>query len=320
MVKNTKNLLTSLVGGSLRIIREEGVSELIDTVKRLFSWHPLEGELWYLINDHLRSSPKVIKEVEGSKMLLNLSDRGIHKDLFLHGIREPECTRIFKQELAEGMKVMDIGANIGYYTLIEAQIIGTSGKIYAIEPDPENFKLLKSNVEMNSYADRVQLYNMAVGDEAGGTFLEISDYSNARKIARSLNWTRHKYVKTEMTTVDEFLRDKDVDFIRMDVEAFEYYIIKGMARTLNKDKPLKLFIEVHPKAIRRFYGESVDAMLENLSLANFKLKYLVKKVLGPLFALDKAIKYEQPLKNLLQDKNMKESFSKDSIYHMFLER
>ena len=76
-------------------------------------------------------------------MYLNLNDFGLSKYLFLNGIREPECTKIMKQELKSGMTIAEIGANIGYYALMEATIIGDSGKIYAIEGNPSFTRCVK---------------------------------------------------------------------------------------------------------------------------------------------------------------------------------
>ena len=159
----------NLISTSIEIIRGEGISEFYYRAMRYILgflpryWkrlikpqHSIKDELWYWINYYRCSSKEVIKKIQGSKMLLDLRDKGIHKDLFLYGCREPECTKIVQKELCEGMKVVDIGANIGYYALMEAQIVGDSGKIYAIEPEPRNFRMLERNIEMNSYTKRVE--------------------------------------------------------------------------------------------------------------------------------------------------------------------
>lgn len=326
-MRGLKYLLNRLV----EIIRTKGIKEFIGRVHIYLLCHPIIDELrWYLINHLWYSSPSIIlREVQGSKMLLDLSDRGICKDFFLYGIRERECTRIFKKELEDGIKVMDIGANIGYYTLIVASIVGDSGKVYAVEPEPKNFEILKKNIELNSYKN-VELYNMAIGDENGDGLLVESGYSNLHRVAKTSDYQKMSTERIRIVTVDEFLGNRLIDFIKMDVEGFEYYIIKGMTKTLNKNMPLKLFIEVHPENIRNYYGESVETMLEILSSANFKLKYLVTKEIRPSLVLpylkgngypsEKSIKYEKTLKDLLKDKNMKKIFIESTVYTLFLEK
>lgn len=69
--------------------------------------------------------------------------------LLTHEIHEPLMTEIIKRETKEGDVVLDIGAHIGYYTLMFARLVGKEGKVFAFEPDPDNFTLLKKNIEIN---------------------------------------------------------------------------------------------------------------------------------------------------------------------------
>ena len=82
-------------------------------------------------------------------MFLNPIDRGISRTLILFGVRELDHKKILELVLKKNMKVFDLGANIGYYVLMESSIVGKNGKIIAIEPVPENMKLLKKNLELN---------------------------------------------------------------------------------------------------------------------------------------------------------------------------
>ena len=83
--------------------------------------------------------------VNGYKMSLLPNDDGISTELALFNIHEPLNTQLIAKNLNKGMICFDIGANIGYYTLLESKIIGDSGKIIAIEPSPLNFQQLKKN-------------------------------------------------------------------------------------------------------------------------------------------------------------------------------
>jgi len=323
--------LTYLLNRSLEIIRTEGIKEFINRSHKYLLRHPIVDAIyWYLIvNLFYPSSLIVLRKIQGSKMLLDLSDKGICKDLFLYGIRERECTKIFKKELTERTKLMDIGANIGYYTLITASIIGYLGKVYAIEPEKRNFEILKKNVKLNFYRN-VELYNLAIGDKNEERFLAKSGCSNLHRVAKMSDYKKMNKKRIGVVTADEFLRNKTVNFIKMDVEGFEYYIIKGMSKTLSKNTKLKMFIEVHPENIRNYYGENIETMLEYLASGNFKLKYLITKKIQPSFFLpyikgngfpsEKAIKYEKFLKDLLKEPDMKKFFTQQIVYTLFLER
>ena len=265
-------------------------------------------------------------------MVLDLRDRGIHKELFLFGTREPESVRIFMNELSPGMTVLDIGANIGYYVLIEAQILENEGTIYAVEPEPQNFENMKKNIEINSYDTYIKLYNLAISDKIGKAELEIANESNLHRLI-PVEKLDGKYVIVDTITLDEFLMDKKVDYIRMDVEGGEILIINGMNNILNSSLPLKLFIEIHPRFIKE-YGSDVEEMLEILSRAGFSLKYLVMdKPKVPLIPyikgrgrLEKSITFNKALKDCLKDEEIRSFLipTKGDIlyegYHVFLER
>lgn len=324
---------------SREIIRNKGIKAYISYIRSSLYWTPFIDELWYMINYYLRPSRKAIKKVQGSKMLLDLSDKGINRDLFLYGCREPECTQIFKSELSEGMKVVDIGANIGYYVLMEAQIIGDTGIIYAIEPAPRNFEALTENIQMNPYASRVKLYNMAISNKSGKILFTIADSANHHRLfvpgsPASRPEEHQNVIEVDTATLDEVLGGKDIDVIRMDTEGAEWVILKGMKKILGNDKPMKLFIEVHPKLIRE-YGGDVEAWLEVLAIAGFKVKYLVmyeplSHFLIPYIkgrcALEKTVEYNASLHDLLVDEEARQFLVSrsghlyEAGYKLFLDR
>ena len=84
---------------------------------------------------------------------------------------------MIKQEVKEGNNVIDIGANIGYFTLLFAKLVGPNGKVFAFEPDPTNFSILKKNIEENNY-DNVILSQKAISDKTETTKLFLCKFSN----------------------------------------------------------------------------------------------------------------------------------------------
>jgi FkbM family methyltransferase len=315
------------------IISNEGIKAYISHIKRCLYLKPLIDESWFTANYYLRPCREAIKTVQGSKMVLDLKDKGINRDLFLYAYREPECTKIFKNELSEGMRVADIGANIGYYVLMEAQIVGDKGKIFAIEPEPSNFEMLKRNVKMNPHAACVELYNMAISDKIGKTLFTIAGTANAHKLSIPGSKGNNE-IEVATTTLDDLLGREEVNVIRMDVEGGEWLILKGMRDILNSKKPLKIFMEVHPK-LMKLYGGTVESMLEILSKAWFRVKYVVVweekshylipyiKGRGPL---ERKIEFNMPLADLLVNNQSRQLLICDSGqtyeagYKLFLER
>ncbi|MCW4045063.1 MAG: FkbM family methyltransferase [Candidatus Bathyarchaeota archaeon] len=193
-----------------------------------------------------RMNGYVLKKLNNSgvRMILNAADEGISQELMLKGSHEPLSTKILMENLREGMHVVEVGANLGYFALQEAKAIGPEGVVYAIEPVPENYFLLKHNVALNNL-DNVQVFNLAVSGENGFLDLFLGRASNwASAIKTDLNISRKITVPAQ--SLDTFLEDKGrVDLVRMDVEGYETRIVEGMTETL-KQKDLMLFMEIHP--------------------------------------------------------------------------
>lgn len=231
----------------------------------------------------------IIKNVQGSKMLLNTRDRGISYDLIIDGIREPNSTRFVNNLLKKGETVIDLGANIGYYVLMESKIIG-NGKVYAIEPEIKNFNILKKNVKLNNRYN-VEFMNAAVGDKNGFDYMNISSYSNMHTLYKNEDSKDYKYNriigkrKVRVITLDWFCKKHKItpNFVRMDVQGYEHHIIKGMKNLLKQKKPLRIFMELHPQMMTQEHTLSMLNMLKNngfgiikmfrdYNLANLKFK------------------------------------------------
>jgi FkbM family methyltransferase len=270
------NLIIILFKRSLQIIKKEGFKGYIKAIKEYYkSYPPLRKNLYYWLYSKLHRNKLIVKDVQGSKMHLNLDDFGLSKQLFLNGIREPECTRIMKELLRKDMIIAEIGANIGYYALMEASIIGDKGKIYAIEPFPPNYELLKKNIELNSYDNIVDLHNIAISNKPGKTKLFVNDKHNLCNMFESDNC--EGFVEVETKTLDDFLSGKKMpDMIRMDIEGYEYYVVDGMKKTLEKCKDCKIFIELHPHQIKE-KGLDFKKPIEVFFKYGFKPKYVVKE-------------------------------------------
>jgi len=318
----------SLLNKSLKIIRNDGLREYIQAVRLYLSLHPIIDEIWWHTNRLVRSQSKVIRNVQGYKMLLDVSKKGIHRHLFLHGNHEPECTRIFREMLPKGARVVDIGANIGYYALIEAQV---AQKVYAIEPEPQNLELLRESIKLNSCGSRIEIHELAISNTIGKTWLHISDYPNEHRLRTSSDVQQARDIEVGSTTLDEFVRDKEFDVIRMDLEGGEWFVIKGMTKILSENKPLLLFIEIHPTLIKDYGGDAM-VLLQTLLDSGFKIRYVAAVRPAPLFSIrpyikaralpqEQIIKFHLPLSNSKLDKKACQMILEEKTgLRLFLER
>lgn len=184
----------------------------------------------------------ILRNIQGSRMFLDINDKGLSYDLLRNGIREPYITKVVQQELHTDDVCLDIGANIGYYVLQEARL---ARKVYAIEPVKESVELLSKNVAVNNYKN-VEIFQLACGQENFKGFINVSEKRNWSSMYASNGRDFVRRDSIDIVMVDEFLKGKEIPtFIRMDVEGYEYEIIKGMKGLLESNKPLKIFIEFH---------------------------------------------------------------------------
>lgn len=199
---------------------------------------------------------EAIMEIEGSKMYSSIkgmpvSFNRMFQAYMVKGGWEAETTRLFKQLAKEGDTIVDIGANLGYYTLLASKIVGDSGKVYAFEPDPTNYKVLSSNIELNG-CKNIITEQKAVSDANGKVTLYLDSKDvGAHTIYK--NGKTKKSVTVDSVTLDEYFKGKEypINIIKMDIEGAEMAAIRGMEKIIELNDDLKIFTEFHLPWIRR---------------------------------------------------------------------
>lgn len=150
---------------------------------------------------------------------------------------EPNVTAIFLDRLRPGMHVLDIGANIGWYTMLSASLVGSSGSVTAIEPNPDSAKLLEASRRANSF-DNVVVLQVAAGRELGLLVLHGS-YGDAM----TLMAPDDAAALTNATTVPSFKvddlipPDKKIDLVKIDVQGAEYNALLGASELIRRHHP-----------------------------------------------------------------------------------
>lgn len=249
-----------LIRSAFELARSDGLRILAEQTIRYLTLHGKPhrvGNYWW--NKLLGKTEQIVR-IEGSLMKLNLKDRGIHADLFISRMREPQATAYLQQIMRPDWAVIEIGANIGYYALMEARKVKT---VYAIEPDITNCKNITQNIQLNSY-DNIKLFNMAIGDRKGLVDFHLADNCNLSRIATKGTGVS---IQVPITTLDDFVDNfvdsAQVDFLRMDVEGYEIAILRGADKVLRTYRP-QMFIEVHRNLLRD-YGSSQLELMELLA-------------------------------------------------------
>lgn len=251
----------------LTTLREEGVVGIIQLVKKKF-------RQYFLLNRSLIGSKQyvLVPNVNGFTMLVSASDQGIGRELRKYHIHEPILTRLLPSLIQKGSTILDIGANIGYYTLLFSRWVGHEGLVVAVEPEPNNFSLLTLNLHLNG-VHNVCLRQVAIGDHHGIATLYISDYSNWCSL-RAQNRGKAQGIEVPLTTIDSIREElsRPISLIRMDIEGYEVHAIEGGIQTLQKDKPY-LIVEVHPIQIGN--SNEVRSFLNRLASLGYEVHFLI---------------------------------------------
>jgi FkbM family methyltransferase len=166
---------------------------------------------------------------------------------------EAENFGFLKQQVKPGDTVLDIGAHIGFFANITAQMVGPNGKVYAFEPTPSTHGMLQKMCADNNNAAIVTPVNKAVGKEDGTITFYISNdqIDNTNSMLGYRDAANHRPIDIALTSVDNFVRQQGlarVDFIKIDVEGAEYDTIRGAAETLQRFRPACI-LAIHPKLI-----------------------------------------------------------------------
>lgn len=187
--------------------------------------------------------------------------------------------QIIRRHVSAGDVVLDIGANIGFYTTRLSRLVGAAGRVHSFEPDATNFRHLSSAACM---LPNVSLNNKAVGRESGQLKLYLSDSLNVDH--RTYEPEMYDSVLTvDVTSIDDYLLGQDghVDFIKMDIQGHEMEAVAGMSKMLEKNPKITMLSEFWPYGLRQS-GGSAGAYFVLLQRHGFTLTLLSSGKSQPL--------------------------------------
>ncbi|WP_316804870.1 FkbM family methyltransferase [Pedobacter nototheniae] len=220
---------------------------MLNTICRfILNRKPFKGQLrlfFWLYNSKLLKPVQTISRPLKKQFRLKLNTQHyIDACIYFTGDYEPYLKTHYKKYVSEGMTVLDIGANIGFHTLYFATLTGTKGKVIAFEPIEDNFNILKENIELNNLS-QVQPVQIALGNN--NEILNIHLSKNLKNPgAHNLFEEGEKNTKIDCKKGDDYLNEyvpEIIAFIKIDVEGYEYPVLQGLEKTIQKDKPVIIF-------------------------------------------------------------------------------
>ncbi|MFT3679142.1 MAG: FkbM family methyltransferase [Ferruginibacter sp.] len=183
--------------------------------------------------------PQVIELAHAGKMELHTKDY-IDRWLYTSADFEPHIVKLFLQILEPGNNVLDIGANIGYFSLIASKRVGANGNVYSFEPSPATMERLKRNIQLNERTN-VQLFQKAVSDTEGMVSFQMpaDDIKNSGRASFRQLEENSTVTSVETIRLDSKMDEiKPVALVKMDIEGAEAMALKGMTGLIKRDQPV----------------------------------------------------------------------------------
>lgn len=230
-----------------------------------------------------------VVEVDG--FLLGVPSREWRSSTYYHyrGPMEPGVYALFKSRVRPGMFVVDIGANIGLYTLLSARLLQGSGRVFSCEPAPGIFRILQNNIQLNGYLETgtVKLYNTAIADRSGKMpfFSRGDDSTHNSFYPESPDLEK---LEVPIVSLDELLgAESRVDFVKIDIEGAEPLAIRGMQGLLKNNPEIMIVMEFAPEHLRRG-GQDPAGFLEELIQLGLRAS-IIEDTTGELVAATPAV-------------------------------
>ena len=248
-------------------------------LKRVYSWAAELNRRYNLLRFYPIRQLERFFRLRSRKDLVIIGGHKIYLDkedslrLSINQNYEPIETRLVKERIKKGDRVLDIGANIGYFTLIFADLVGPEGKVYAFEPDPANLALLKKNLEINGF-DNVVVVPLAVSDRMGRIPFYLSPDNLGDHTVYPVGRDR-KVIFVDSGRLDDYFKDIDgkIDFIKMDIQGAEAKALEGMQNLLKNNSAIKLLMEFYPFGIEKTGFQSGEC-LDRLLASGFDIYYV----------------------------------------------
>jgi FkbM family methyltransferase len=219
------------------------------------------------------------KTTNGFKMFVDARDLSIGPHIILDGVWEEWTEAALRSVVKPGMTVFEVGANVGFFTLICAEAAGAHGNVIAFEPDPDLARITRDNVELNGFHRTTRVEELAMGAELGrAQFYRADRHRGNGSIVSGLEQISHNATDTRetidvaITTLDAYCEASDLtpQVLKIDAEGAESAILRGAPDLIGSSVPLTIVMEFAPRFVEAS-GDSARDLLEHLRSLGFAL-------------------------------------------------
>lgn len=215
----------------------------------------------------LKPKATILVHAQDFDLYVHGADQIITPQILVDRLYEPEETSLIKKVLKPSMTFLDLGANWGYFSLLASKCVGSSGKVYAFEPDPLNYRYLVENIRLNRAANIAPIRKAVSNRNGVAEFYLDRDNAGAHTLScRNIQTLYKGSLKVETTTLDDFVELDNIrpDFIKMDLQGAEGLVIEGGQRVLKQNPSLMIVMEFWPEGLMNC-GTVPEKLLEILS-------------------------------------------------------
>ena len=214
---------------------------------------------------------QIIETKSGFKFQVDLGDR-LGCDFYYGYNQELFDSLLFLNLIDNGSTVIDVGANFGYYTVMSASKVAPTGRVYAFEPHKEAYELLNNNVKMNGFEKIVSCYNLCLGDKDGESDFYVSEESSFSSMGQTERSNIIEKIKVPMRGLDSLSKELDfskLDAIKIDVEGYEFIVLRGALETVKRSQNLAIMMEVSAKNLNEQRRQELINVLTDLYKLGF---------------------------------------------------
>jgi len=211
--------------------------------------------------------------VNGHRIFLDTRDYR-NMSIITNGIYEEAVEWTLRKKLKGGHKVIDVGAHLGYHTLVIASIVGQQGIVFSLEPNPGIFKMLYETVMINGYKDFVKVFQKAALDKSTKLqFIWNSDHpQGAHVLLSNIQPTLSNIVEVDTVLLDDIAAEHlPINLIKIDAEGVEPLALNGAKKILSNSPDLKIIMEWNIPAMK-IMGTQSEKLADLLKSYDFKVE------------------------------------------------
>lgn len=218
--------------------------------------------------------------VDGVKIALDTADNSVSEPMIRNREYEPEVTRVLRNVIRPGMTVLDIGANVGFFTALSADLVGSSGRVIAVEPNSENCRLILRTAEINQF-DNVELLPIALAESNGWSHFVNHLGSNGSLAGASESELVGGWGQIVPVMRGDDLIKGSIDVVKMDVEGAEARVVRGMAGLIEEHRPV-VVTEASEEMLKRVSDCSLSDYLNWFQERNYSVHLISTMAESPI--------------------------------------